>query len=213
MVLNRCVLALASIVMLLGIVGCSEDEGGGSGGTTSTGGTTTTTGGGGTGTGGVGGNGGNGGNGGVGNCNALSNDAPEVDIVQVAENQPTATGGKFKDGLYHLTEVLQYTGPGGDTGPTGGKQQETVTYYGPEVQVAVDRFQGDGEQHFTLTYLIEDGGVVSYQAVCPGPLNLPYDSYTWADPDTLTVASKAYGRSFVYTLIEAAPEDDAGVGG
>ncbi|RLB63503.1 MAG: hypothetical protein DRI90_06705, partial [Deltaproteobacteria bacterium] len=153
--------------MLLGIVGCSEDEGGGSGGTTSTGGTTTTTGGGGTGTGGVGGNGGNGGNGGVGNCNALSNDAPEVDIVQVAENQPTATGGKFKDGLYHLTEVLQYTGPGGDTGPTGGKQQETVTYYGPEVQVAVDRFQGDGEQHFTLTYLIEDGGVVSYQAVCP----------------------------------------------
>ncbi len=213
--MNRTVWAWASAVMLLSVgwlAGCSEDEGGGSGGATNTGGTTSTSGTGGSTTGGSGGAGGNGGNGGVGNCNALENAAPEVDIVQVAENAPNPTGGKFKDGLYHLTEIIQYTGPGGETGPTGAKQQETVTYFGPEVQVVVDRFMGDGEQRFTLTYTIQDGGSIAYQAACPGPTNLPYDSYSWTEPETLTVAAQAYGRYFVYTLIEAAPEDDAGAG-
>ncbi|MBW2456876.1 MAG: hypothetical protein JRI68_20340 [Deltaproteobacteria bacterium] len=197
-----------------GLAGCSDDEGGGAGGATNTGGTTSSSGSGGSTTGGSGGAGGSGGGqGGVGNCNALENEAPEVEIIQVAENAPNPTGGKFLDGLYHLTEIIQYTGPGGETGPTGGKQQETVTYYGPEVQVVVERFMGDGEQRFTLTYIIEDGGIIAYQAACPGPTNLPYDSYSWEDPDKLTVAAKDFGRYFVYTLIEAVPVDDAGAGG
>jgi hypothetical protein len=191
--------ALAAAAVLLvalagsGCVGTEPESNDGGGGT----GTTPTGVGGGTG----GSGGGAGAAGGASACNTVVNDAPEVVINQVAEELPTPTGGKIEDGRYHLTAVTVYTGSGGQAGPTGARQKETSVYSDTTLEVAVDLFQGDGEQRFSLDMTIEDQGLVSFLAVCPGPINFPFDRYSFTAPSSLALYYTQSDLELIYTRV------------
>ncbi len=51
-------------------------------------------------------------------CNSVLNGAPSVSNTAVAQNPPAPTGGMIPNGTYYLTQIVQYTGPGGSTVPT-----------------------------------------------------------------------------------------------
>ena len=51
-------------------------------------------------------------------CNSVVNGAPTVSLAAVAQNPPAPTGGMIPNGTYYLTQMTQYTGPGGSTVPT-----------------------------------------------------------------------------------------------
>jgi len=192
---SRALAATAVLIALAG-PGCveAEQESNDGGGGTSTAPTGV-----GGGTGGSGG--GEGAAGGASACNAIVNDAPEVTINQMAEELPSATGGKIENGRYHLTAVTVYTGSGGQAGPTGARQKETSVYSDTTLQVAVDLFQGDGEQRFTLDMTVDDQGVVSFLGVCPGPLNFPFDRYSFTAPSTLALYYTQSDLELVYTRV------------
>jgi hypothetical protein len=189
-------LAAAAVLVALAGAGCveAEQESNDGGGGTSTAPT-------GVGGGSGGSGGGAGAAGGASVCNAIVNDAPEVSINQVAEDLPSATGGKIEDGRYHLTAVTVYTGPGGPSGPSGARQKETSVYSDTTLQVAVDLFQGDGEQRFTLDMTIEDQGAVSFLGVCPGPISFPFDRYSFTAPSTLALYYTQSDLELIYTRV------------
>jgi hypothetical protein len=179
------------------LVGCEETESAGGDGGGGTGAASTGVVGG---SGGVGG-GGQGGAGGAAPCNTLLNDAAEVEVTQVAETMPAATGGRIADGRYHLSQVNLYTGPGGEAGPTGARQKETSLYTGTSLEVVVDLFQGDGEQHFSLGVTAGDEGSVSFAGVCPGPISFPFDRFTFTEPSTLALYYTAVQMELIYTRV------------
>lgn len=194
---NAAGVALVAASSLLLLATCTEsdtpkgdDDTGGSSPTTTTSG----------GAGGAGGQSTGGSGGQAPSCNALTNDGPEVEIVQVAQSMPAPEGGKIEPGAYHLTAVTRYTGPGGATGPTGGRQRERAQYSTGTVQVVVDLFQGDGDQHFTLSFSADESGTIMYQGTCPGPLNFSYDGFTFTSPDTIRLFSEAWQQELTYRL-------------
>jgi len=63
-----------------------------------------------------------------GGCNALVNCAPHVDVNEVAQNPPAATGGTVPDGTYLLTGYQIFTGPSGSTGQNVAWFSETMTF-------------------------------------------------------------------------------------
>src|SRR5262245_41165549 len=52
-------------------------------------------------------------------CNSLAQQAPTVDVVDVASDPPASKGGDIVDGLYFKTASVFYTGPAGHAGPNG----------------------------------------------------------------------------------------------
>ncbi len=67
-------------------------------------------------------------------CNTIANDAPVVDITQVAADPPTPQGGTIVDGKYWETSLDIYTGPPGSAGVTG-TSQTTALVEGHTVQL------------------------------------------------------------------------------
>jgi hypothetical protein len=183
---------------LLTAVACSKNESnpitttstGATGGTTSAGAT-----------GGTGGGGGLGGaGGGYTGCHPLTNDADPVEIMLVAQDLPAPGGGLIRNGTYFLTAMNRYTGASGGSGPTGAMWQETVQYNGPEVWMIYNQFDAAGEQKLTLHFQPDDNGGIAYSATCPQSLSVPYDHYTFTDPDTMKLYSTQASVEWVYTL-------------
>jgi hypothetical protein len=64
----------------------------------------------------------------AGPCGAGANKGAVVDVTQIAQPAPAATGGVVADGTYLLTSATMYTGTGGATGPLGLSLQQTWGY-------------------------------------------------------------------------------------
>jgi len=66
----------------------------------------------------------------AGSCNdTCTNTAQIGEIVaemKVAVAPPTPQGGTLRSGTYVVTELLQYTGPDGEVGPTGLERSFTI---------------------------------------------------------------------------------------
>ena len=60
-------------------------------------------------------------------CNLLLNDGEPIDVISIDEDVPAPEGGVIEDGFYVLTALAFYTGPGGETGPTGVQMQSEWT--------------------------------------------------------------------------------------
>jgi hypothetical protein len=68
-------------------------------------------------------------------------------------------GGTLVDGLYVLTEDRDYTGPNGQTGLTGQKQQITALLQGNTLQfTTLTEGQSPTHQAYTFTIGTPDGG-------------------------------------------------------
>ncbi len=94
-------------------------------------------------------------------CNSVANDAPVVDIVQIAADPPAPQGGTIVDGTYWQTAVSIYTGPRGPAGGTGTSQM-TALIQGETVQLVNT---GQPERR-TVTLTTSDASFTSLDT-CP----------------------------------------------
>lgn len=62
-------------------------------------------------------------------CNSLEQDAPLVDVIDVAANPPPSNGGPITAGVYWKTASVMYTGPGGHEGPTGMQERTKLRLF------------------------------------------------------------------------------------
>jgi hypothetical protein len=96
-------------------------------------------------------------------CNTIANDAPVVDVTQIAADPPTPVGGTIADGRYWQTAASIYTGPSGPAGKSGTSQL-TALIQGQTVQLV-----SDGQpMRRTVTLTTADAGFTSTDT-CPEP--------------------------------------------
>jgi hypothetical protein len=130
-------------------------------------------------------------------CNTIANDAPVVDVTQVAADPPPPQGGTIADGTYWQTSLAIYTGPNGPTG-TSGTSQMTAQIQGEIVQIA----SADQPTRRTVTLMTSDAGFTSTDT-CPTPQTA--EGYYTATPTTLMIflaggTDDAGARTVVETL-------------
>jgi hypothetical protein len=112
-------------------------------------------------------------------CNTIANDAPVVDVNQVAADPPAPQGGTIVDGRYWETSLAIYTGPNGPTGKSGTSQM-TAQIQGETVQIV----STSQPARRTVTLVPSDAGFMSVDT-CPDSQTAA-GSYT-ATPTTLTI--------------------------
>jgi hypothetical protein len=130
-------------------------------------------------------------------CNTIPNDAPVIDVTQIAADPPTPQGGVIVDGTYWCTALDLYTGSTGPTGNTG-TMQSTALIQGETVQLV-----SNGEPtRRTIVLVTSDAGFTSMDT-CP-ETQMAQGGYT-ATPTTLTIflpggTDDAGARTVVETL-------------
>jgi hypothetical protein len=124
--------------------------------------------------------GGSGGAGGSEICNEIDvSAAPVVEVVEVAMDPPTPTGGDFSPGMLvtsHLTAITRYTGVGGTTGPTGETRQEVNVCDETTCSAVIVLSSSPGEQRFTWDMAFE-GTNMEFTETCGGGVSaftIPY---------------------------------------
>jgi hypothetical protein len=130
-------------------------------------------------------------------CNTIANDAPVVNVTQVAADPPVPQGGTVMDGTYWQTSLAIYTGPSGPTG-TSGTSQMTAEIQGEIVQIV----SADQPARRTVTLMTSDAGFTSIDT-CPTPQSA--EGYFTATPTTLMIflaggTDDAGARTVVETL-------------
>ena len=130
-------------------------------------------------------------------CNAIANDAPVVDVIQLAADPPAPQGGRIVDGTYWQTALAIYTGPSGPAGKSGTSQM-TAQIQGQTVQIVSSGQPG----RRTVTLTTSDAGFTSVDT-CPDS-QMSEGSYT-ATPTVLTIfldggTDDAGARTVVETL-------------
>ncbi len=88
-----------------------------------------------------------------GGCASLENCGAKVNVTQVAQTPPPASGGTVVPGTYVMTDVSIYTGTGGATGPTGQWSIETqyLSVTGADAGTSLDAGSAEAGQE-------DDGG-------------------------------------------------------
>ncbi len=130
-------------------------------------------------------------------CNAIANDAPMVDVIQIAADPPAPQGGTIVDGTYWQTALAIYTGPSGPAGKSGTSQM-SAQILGQTVQIVSSGQPG----RRTVTLTTSDAGFTSVDT-CPDS-QMSEGSYT-ATPTVLTIfldggTDDAGARTVVETL-------------
>lgn len=130
-------------------------------------------------------------------CNTIANDAPVVDVTQVAADPPAPRGGTIVDGTYWQTSLAIYTGPSGPTG-TSGTSQMTAQIQGEIVQIV----SAGQPARRTVTLMTSDAGFTSIDS-CPAPQSA--EGFYTATPTTLIIflaggTDDAGARTVVETL-------------
>jgi hypothetical protein len=127
-------------------------------------------------------------------CNDLVDDTPTVAAMTVAEAAPSPMGGTIADGMYALTAMTAYAGPGGSTGDLGITASVVMTIAGATMQQA-GQINGQ-EKRYTSTFTTS-GTTVMTMDTCPAP-NTDTHSYT-ATSTALTVIDTASGYTLAQT--------------
>jgi hypothetical protein len=130
-------------------------------------------------------------------CNTIANDAPVVDVTQVAADPPAPQGGTIVDGTYWQTSLAIYTGPNGPTG-TSGTSQMAAQIQGEIVQIV----SAGQPPRRTVTLMTSDAGFKSMDT-CPVPQSA--EGYYTATPTMLMIflaggTDDAGSRTVVETL-------------
>ena len=107
-------------------------------------------------------------------CNALPDTAPVVQAVAVPADLPTNwQGGKIPNGTYYATQLIHFTGVGGNVGPTGETFQETAVIGGGSSQVVFTNGTADGgdvrRRNFILSIVSPSQLMISWTCGALGP--------------------------------------------
>ncbi len=127
--------------------------------------------------------------------------APVVPLNRVAEAFPaTAAGGTVVAGVYYLTALTQYTGPGGATGPSGMRSETLRLEPNTDefvLKAAIAESKDTyGDWLFARVKVVASS--LELTQVCPtaAMLSLPYT----ATPTTLVIYNAANGTVESYTF-------------
>lgn len=101
-----------------------------------------------------------------GACNSLVNDAPLVTLSAVADTAPAPAGGSIAGGIYELSAMTLYTGPGGSTVAPDMTASAVIQIAGQTMQ-QVGSIDG-AEKRYTSTFTIS-GTTISTTDTCPAP--------------------------------------------
>src|SRR5262245_31096826 len=71
-------------------------------------------------------------------CTGVQQIAPTIAEMRVAAAPPIPRGGTLMPGTYMVTEMTEYTGPGGETGPTGLERSFTLRIGMSDGRIIVD---------------------------------------------------------------------------
>jgi hypothetical protein len=136
-------------------------------------------------------------------CNSLSNDAPAVQTMMVADTMPNnPQGGTLAVGTYHLTSRTRYTGPSGMTGPAESRKQTvSATSTGANSYDLESVLSDDGEpdEHVNLAVTVTGISATS-DVTCPFEGTLGTSGFT-ATTTSYTVFDSLDGDVSVYTLV------------
>jgi hypothetical protein len=128
-------------------------------------------------------------------CNALANVAQPVTLQQVAQDPPQPQGGTIADGIYTITAVTLYTGPGGPSGQ-GGSSQTTIQIAGTTVQVA-----SAGDPRTQTVNLATAGTTFTATDTCPDS-TVTHGSYTAAASTLLIFLDGGTDDAGTHTVVE-----------
>jgi hypothetical protein len=131
-------------------------------------------------------------------CNTVPNGGATVTLVRVPQAPPAPTGGTIADGTYVLTSLVQYTGPGGASGPTSMMVRMSMRIGGGRLDLVQNT--GSGDQ--TLTYdlaTMPAMNLLTITPTCPsaGP---PQPSLYSASPTELRAYGNGQTSSPLYVL-------------
>jgi hypothetical protein len=110
-----------------------------------------------------------------GPCTPLALSGTYITQQFVATDLPPPMGGTLVDGTYALTAAHDYTGPGGQTGPSATVFQETVVISGSSFVATILEMGGfPATEAYTFVVVTPDGGtpnsVLDLTLVCsPNP--------------------------------------------
>jgi hypothetical protein len=114
----------------------------------------------------------------AGPCVTLTDTAPLVTIVDVAENAPSPTGGTIADGTYHLIQLVRYNGPGGTTGSMQGTYSQTHVFAGHIYEGIAT--VGGVPRPWAATYSVSDTSIAFFKTC--GTLVTQHTTYTVVSP-------------------------------
>ncbi|HVH44892.1 MAG TPA: hypothetical protein VM925_21210 [Labilithrix sp.] len=126
-------------------------------------------------------------------CQPLENTAPRIELQRVADEPTKPAGGKAVDGVYVQSWVVEFTGEGGEEGPSKHFSKETLELRGKFGRYVFEDDEGTRRAGgFRLT---RDQAHISVAYECPAaePAELAYD----AVGSTLIVYDPPLARVFI----------------
>jgi hypothetical protein len=130
-------------------------------------------------------------------CNTVINVALAVTEQNVAANLPLGTGGLIADGIYVVTAVTRYNGPGGKTGPGTRTIEETISIIDGKTVQGVRKIGSDAGYAYTAG-IAPSGGSLAWKQTCPsGEVGVSYD-YSIGDT-TIDIYDKVQKIGTTYT--------------
>ncbi len=99
-------------------------------------------------------------------CVSYANTAPTITLTKVAAALPAPTGGTIMAGTYHLTEEIEYTGPGGAVGSMAGVYNQTHQLTATTWSAVVDVPAAGLHLDSTATYTVS-GTTFTPTKTCP----------------------------------------------
>lgn len=95
----------------------------------------------------------------AGPCSPLSLNSGLLTEDFVAQDLPPPQGGTLVDGTYTLVAAHDYTGPGGQSGPSSTQLQQTVLVAGSSLKSTVVIGTTETTQAYAFALMTPDGGV------------------------------------------------------
>ena len=108
-------------------------------------------------------------------CNGVKNIALAVTENNVAANLPSGEGGLIADGIYVVTAITRYNGPGGKVGPGTRVVEETISITDGKVVQGVRKI-GDAPGYGYNANIAPVTGTILWKQTCPaGEPGITYD--------------------------------------
>jgi len=118
---------------------------------------------------------------------------PVVEQIAVAEDPPPPSGGTASEGTYVLTGDKLFTGPDGQSGPTGVSHKGATRVTGNRVEIVQDSLKASGT--FELA-----GTTMTVNATCP--FEFTTNAGFTAEGNTIQTYSTKGDNIQTFTLVE-----------
>jgi hypothetical protein len=129
-----------------------------------------------------------------GQCSALANTAPTIEVEIVKGELPAAAGGKIADGTYALTAMRLYDSAADATpGPTGETMKRTIKITNGTWEAATEYA---GKKESSKSTFVTSAGYITRDLSCPRAMTYE-DQYT-ATATTISLIDTAGGAVYTY---------------